>query len=378
MSIYSQELNPESKALLQDLNNIVKTEQRTCVGYPCNTLFDYSELYSFLDVEMNNIGDPFKQSNFRSHTHNLEREVIEFFADLTGLTDNNHWGYVNNGGSEGVLFGLYLARESYPNAVAYYSDSAHYCVEKALKILNITSIKIPAHEDGEFNYEKLANALIMNNKKPAIICATIGTTMTGAVDNIPRIKETLKNTHVQNYYIHADAALQGMIEPFTDNPRAWDFSAGVHSISVSGHKMIGSPIPCGVFITRQQYVNKVAREVEYVKINDATLLGSRNSLTPLFMWYAIKRHGKEGFTELIKHCISTADYLINKLHSINVYAWRNDNSNTVVIKEPPAEFLKKWQIACHNGISHIITMPQVTEAICDEIVDDLDKILNKK
>jgi len=39
-----------------------------------------------------------------------------------------------------------------------------------------------------------------------------------------------------------------MILPFVPHPQPWDFRAGIDSISISGHKMIGAPLPCGVVL----------------------------------------------------------------------------------------------------------------------------------
>ena len=42
-----------------------------------------------------------------------------------------------------------------------------------------------------------------------------------------------------------------MILPFVDDPPPWNFAAGIDSIAISGHKMIGSPLPCGVALARK-------------------------------------------------------------------------------------------------------------------------------
>src|SRR3990167_8917534 len=91
------------------------------LGYPCNLDFDYSELFRFLKFSINNVGDPFTYSNFGINTHEVEREVIHFFAQLTHGSDDI-WGYVTHGGTEGNMYGLYLARELYPNGIVYYSQ----------------------------------------------------------------------------------------------------------------------------------------------------------------------------------------------------------------------------------------------------------------
>ena len=77
--------------------------QKRLVGYPCNQDFDYSALLPFLICCPNNIGDPFYDSNFRSNTHEMEREVIGFFADLMHLPQDQAWGYITSCGPGGAL-----------------------------------------------------------------------------------------------------------------------------------------------------------------------------------------------------------------------------------------------------------------------------------
>ena len=54
-----------------------------------------------------------------------------------------------------------------------------------------------------------------------------------------------------------------MILPF-DHPQAFSFAHGIDSISVSGHKMIGSPIPCGIVVAKRQNVERISVDVDYI------------------------------------------------------------------------------------------------------------------
>ena len=67
-------------ALMDDFEEV----QRYEVGYPANQSFDHSELLPFLNCCCNKVGDPFHDSNFRSNTHAIEREVVARFAGLIG------------------------------------------------------------------------------------------------------------------------------------------------------------------------------------------------------------------------------------------------------------------------------------------------------
>ena len=112
------------------------------IGYPANQKFDYSPLLPFLKYSLNNVGDPFHGSNYRSNTHGIEREVIACFAGLMRLDPELAWGYVTSGGTEGNLYGLYLAREMFSNGIFYFSEETHYSVLKNLRVLNARYVMV--------------------------------------------------------------------------------------------------------------------------------------------------------------------------------------------------------------------------------------------
>ena len=120
------------------------------------------------------------------------------------------------------MYGLYLARELHPEAMLYFSEEAHY------SILNMPHTTVKRRADGEIDYDDLRNMLTVHQDRPAIILATIGTTMRGAVDDIPTIRQIINELHIEQHYIHADAALSGMILPYVDDPQPFGFDAGIH------------------------------------------------------------------------------------------------------------------------------------------------------
>ncbi len=361
---------PEIRKRLERLLGDIHVATRQQVGYPVNQDFDYSPLLPFLDYSINNVGDPFYPSNFWGNTHEIEREVIDIFAGLMRLEPESAWGYVTSGGTEGNMYGLYLARELYPNGMFYFSEETHYSVLKNVRVLNARHIMIRRQENGEIDYEDLAAMIRVNRDVPAVIMANVGTTMRGAVDDIGRIRDILREQAVTNHYIHADAALSGMILPFVGDPQPYGFDAGVDSISVSGHKLIGAPLPCGVVLTRRLYVERVGRAIEYVGVEDTTLSGSRNALAPLMIWYAFARHGHEGFIRMVAGMLDVAEYAVAQFNERGIPAWRHRNSATVVFPRPREEVFRKWQMAPEGEIAHIITMPHVTRGMIDELVDD--------
>ncbi len=356
-SIELHELNDHIKSL----HHFFEDNMESFLGYPCNGKFDYRPLYPFLDYPLNNVGDPFVSSNFTLNTHAIEREVINIFQNLTGANPKDTWGYCTNGGTEGNMYGLFLAREIFPKGIVYFSEETHYSVNKIIKCLNIDSEIVKANIKGEMDLEHL-NELLRNNKdKPAIIVCNVGTTMTGAIDDLVGIKTSLNKNGIDQFYIHADAALSGMILPFVKKPRAWSFYSGVDSISVSGHKMIGSPIPCGIVLAKSKNISHISQDVEYVGSKDTTIPGSRNAISPVFLWYQLKKLGFKGFQNMINECFDVSDFTIKMFKAYGMEAWRHNHSVTVVFKRPSHNLIKKWQLAVKGETAHIITMPHVTK-----------------
>ena len=355
---------------LAELLKEIKDGDQWQVGYPGNQNFDYSPLIPFLSHCLNNIGDPFHQTHYRGNTHQFEREVILHFAQLTGLDPDDAWGYVTSGGTEGNMYGLYLARELHPQGMLYFSEEAHYSILKIARVLNMPHTTVKRRPDGEIDYDDLRDMLSVHRGRPAIILATIGTTMRGAVDDISAIRQIIDDLDIGEHYIHADAALSGMIMPYVDDPQPFGFDAGIDSISISGHKLIGVPLPCGIVLTRKHLVETLGRAVELVGVNDTTLSGSRNGLTPLMLWYAINRYDEHEWRETVGGMLDTAEYAVKRFNEHGINAWRHRNSPTVVFDRPSQEVFDRWQIAPEGEVAHIITMPHVDFQTIDRLVYD--------
>ena len=341
------------------------------MGYPSARDFDYKALAPLLSHPINNVGDPFVDGINKDSTRHFEREVLRFWAELLHAPEKNWWGYVTNGGTEGNLYGLYLARELHPKGIVYYSQHTHYSVSKNLHFLNMRNITIRSQSNGEINYDDLRETLRVNRDTPPIIFANIGTTMTEAKDDVGKIKALLDEMAISNYYIHADAAMCGALAPFLNPKPSFDFADGAHSVAISGHKFIGSPIPCGLVLALKENVNRIARSVAYIGNLDTTITGSRNGLTPLILWCAMREQGKEGMARRVSESLKLAAYAENELKAAGIAAWRNPNAITVVFPEAPPAIKDKWQLATADGISHIILMPYLTKWHVDQFVKEM-------
>ncbi|MBT8099867.1 MAG: histidine decarboxylase [Gammaproteobacteria bacterium] len=364
-------LQSQDKAKLAELLDELREAASFELGYPVAFDLDFEELAPFLNHNMNNIGDPFKPCSYKLNSRGFEREVLRFFAQQTRAPTDDWWGYITNGSTEGNLYGLYLARESLPGGIVYFSQDSHYSVRKNLHLLNMPHIMIRSQPDGQLDYDDLRESINIRRDVPPIVFANIGTTMTEARDDIGLIHEILDDLALDQHYVHSDAALCGGYANYLDPRPSWDFADGADSIAISGHKFFGVPVPCGVVLARRRNVERIARAVAYIGTVDTTVTGSRSGLTPLMLWSVLRSLGDEGLRERIDRSLATAAYAESRLQEVGVRAWRNPQAITVVFPTPAARVCNKWQLASSNGRSHVICMPHTTREQIDSLLADI-------
>ena len=169
-----------------------------------------------------------------------------------------------------------------------------------------------------------------------------------------------------------------MMMPFVDYAPEISFEKPIDSIAVSGHKMLGCPMPCGIAIARKQHVKKVEQHIDYLNSVDTTIMGSRNGQAPLYIWYSLRKKGLKGIKRDVEHCMENARYLRDKLSDKGITCRLNDLSSTVVLERPMDDSLiKRWQLACEQDIAHVVVMPNVTRPKIDQFVDELVQCTEK-
>jgi histidine decarboxylase len=113
-------LRPDQhRKALDELLAYERMQQANFLGYQANQKLDYSELAAFLDIHVNNIGDPFASGNFTVNSKVLERAVLDYYAKLwqarwpsRSCDPESYWGYVlSMGSTEGNFYGLWNARD---------------------------------------------------------------------------------------------------------------------------------------------------------------------------------------------------------------------------------------------------------------------------
>ncbi len=128
--------------LLLNMCHQVYHKVAVCCRYPYNLDFDYGALEGLQKFSINNLGDPFIESNYGVHSrefevraeyHNnantaqlassvrilifvdLQIGVLQWFAKLWEIDSEDYWGYITNCGTEGNLHGILVGRENHPD-----------------------------------------------------------------------------------------------------------------------------------------------------------------------------------------------------------------------------------------------------------------------
>ncbi len=383
-----------NKECLQKLNEAAKdiyAHRFNQLGYPFNQETDLSEFYQWLvdtklaDLTLINVGDPYKTDWDMLNTDYFEQKAIDFIAESFGF-DENHWGVIANGGTDGNMHGIYfgrkaLAAKSSLPPILYVSKEAHYSLKKIGDIQNIEVRTINAHEMGEMDTRDFADKL--DTSRPALVAIAIGGTFKGAIDNQREIDAVLKAKKPVAYYRHLDVALFGGYLPYLDNKEANNIVNAAEmdfdSIAVSGHKFLSLNEPAGIFVCHKDILNCVSNTpIPYLKGVIPTISCSRSGFDALKLYWRLMSVGKNGLKEQANHSLKMAVLLEEELKNANVKAWRNKFSNTVFFERPKEEIVKKYALACNDDehfgkLSHIVAMQYFDEKLIRQIVADIAK-----
>lgn len=356
-------------------------------GYPANmtSRSGVTEYLRFLESKMyliNNCGDPNETGNYKMDSKKIELMIIDMIKENLKLPKSKYFGYITSGGTEGNFWGIREGFSKFKNGVLYYSEEAHYSVEKFVKFDNVSKLdncKISSTLSGKIDTEKLIKVIIENwhsKNKPAILVLTWGTTKTGEKDDIKIIQETLKKEKIP-YYLHIDAALYGGIPNNQDNaPIISNLNIDFDSIAISLHKYIGSPKVNGIIIAKKKTNHKY---IDYIGQEDTTYLGSRDSLN-----FSVYQQVKELFYRS-KHneYMENIEYMEELLKKMNIEYSKCEDGNIFVLDKVSDKLCEKYQLSSFekNGKAyiHIVVFPyqkkEYIERLVKEIYDEYNETI---
>jgi len=378
------------------------------LGYPIN-MNDPSEEFFAWRAELfkagidafafNNVGNPFQESPIPYNTHDFERETIRAFGKLFAFPSSDTWGFLSHSGTDSNMHGMYMGRTLLKGRTgrqpkAYFTREAHYSVQILRDLLGLEAVMVGTLADGGMDPEDLASKLADNAGTPALVVATVGTTFKGAIDNVDRIREKLRD---RASYLHVDAALFGGYLPFTSHADVVshrtenaDASGRYDSIAVSCHKFFGFPSPAGLFITKQSLYDEFnalfsrIHNPEYIHHVPGTITCSRDAVKPAEFFYFTTPSAQARQAEDARLILQNATHFLKQLqtHFPQLSARRaNSLSNTVYFRSPGEGIVKKYSLATMHldvddkfeEFAHVVVMPHVSRDVLAEFLTDLEE-----
>lgn len=271
----------------------------------------------------------------------LEQQVMDWFVDLLGLPrsfrhDGTGGGVVQDSSSGANLVALLAALHratsgttvrggvSPGEMTVYVSAQTHSSMEKAARIAGLGTDAVRIVEvDGDLAMrpEALARRLdsdVARGFRPVLVCATVGTTSTGAFDPLAAIGPVCRDRGV---WLHVDAAWAGVASVAPELRHLSDGVEWADSYTTDAHKWLLTGFDATLFFTadRAALTGALAILPEYLR-NAATDSGSvvdfRDWQVPLGrrfralkLWFVLRWYGAEGLREHVRTHVALAQEL---------------------------------------------------------------------
>jgi aromatic-L-amino-acid/L-tryptophan decarboxylase len=263
----------------------------------------------------------------------LETQVMDWLAKLCDLPAKFHssgtgGGVIQDSASSGSLVALIAARERVRRTVAdiplermvaYTSSQTHSSVVKDARIAGFGHIR-EVEVDATFAMrpaglesaiaEDRANGLV-----PAFVCATIGTTSSGAVDPV---RDVARIAERERLWCHVDAAWAGAVGILPEHRQLFDGLELVDSYLWNPHKWLMVNFDCTAFwiAERREFVDTFSIVPAYLR-NDASASGDvidyRDWQVPLGrrfralkLWLTLRSFGAEALRGHLREHIELA------------------------------------------------------------------------
>ena len=268
----------------------------------------------------------------------LETRVLDWLAELTGLpaafrSDSGTGGGVIQGtASEATLVALVAARERVRRTlgwdaelVAYTSTQAHSSVLKAAMLSGVVrGVSDDVHlrqlgTDALYGLrpdalERAIREDLAAGRQPFFVCASLGTTSSGAMDPLRAVGEVLERTGftASGGWLHVDAAWAGSALVCPEHRAMLEGLEAVDSFAFNPHKWLLTNFDCNAFYVRERKALLDALSVtpEYLR-NAASETGAvidyRDWQVPLGrrfralkLWFVLRHYGARGLQAHIR------------------------------------------------------------------------------
>lgn len=271
----------------------------------------------------------------------LEQQVMDWFVDLLGLPatyrhDSTGGGVVQDSSSGANLVALLAALHratgggtvrggvSPGEMTVYVSAQTHSSMEKAARIAGLGTDAVRIVEvDGDLAMRPQALAAridrdVARGFTPVLVCATVGTTSTGAFDPLAEIGPICRDRGV---WLHVDAAWAGAAAVAPELRHLQEGVEWADSYTTDAHKWLLTGFDATLFFTadRASLTGALAILPEYLR-NAATESGAvvdyrdwqielGRRFRALKLWFVVRWYGAEGLREHVRGHVALAQEL---------------------------------------------------------------------
>lgn len=264
----------------------------------------------------------------------LETLVLDWLVEALALPDrfrstSTGGGVIQDTASTSTLCAVIAARERATGGrgnergldgrlTTYASREAHSSVEKAVRIGSANHRRVDVDESFAMRPDHLAELLAADRaegRRPAFVCATVGTTSSSALDPLREIGELCRE---HGAWFHVDAAMAGTAALCPEHRYIHDGLELADSYTSNPHKWMLTSLDCSTLYVaeRSALVNALSLAPEYLR-NVASesgdvidyrdwgiALGRR--FRALKLWAVIRSYGVSGLQEVIRRHVALA------------------------------------------------------------------------
>jgi aromatic-L-amino-acid decarboxylase len=256
----------------------------------------------------------------------LEEVVVGWVRQMVGLSDR--WsGVIQDSASSSTLVALVCAREraasnDVDSLAVYTSAESHSSVAKAALIAGVGRErvrKIATDAKHAMSVDALAAAMRSDVEKglvPAAVVATIGTTVSTAIDPLEPIAAVARE---HGAWLHVDAAMAGSAMILPECRTMWQGIEEADSLVINPHKWLGAAFDCSLYYVRdpEHLVAVMSTSPSYLRTgSDGQVANLRDWGVPLGrrfralkLWCLIREQGVAGLRARLRRDLDHARWL---------------------------------------------------------------------
>ena len=267
----------------------------------------------------------------------LETHVLDWLVSMLGLPEkflstSTGGGVIQDTASSAILCALLAARERATHytsnqkgndgrVVAYASTQTHSALQKAAMIagIGVSNLRvIDVDENFAMHPDLLARQIEADKRAglvPCLVCATVGTTSSNAMDPVAVIGELCRK---QDLWLHVDAAMSGTAALCPEFRHLQNGVELADSYEFNPHKWMFTNFDCDCFwvADRKALIQTLSVLPEYLR-NQATESGAvidyrdwhiqlGRRFRSLKLWFVIRHYGVEGLQHHIRRHVQLA------------------------------------------------------------------------